>query len=169
MIGKLARIFLLAGLSLAVTSAVNAGSDCQPLFEAYAAQMKAPALKKTITTPGMKAPVVLILTQDALYGRTGAGDSWSKTVINDATRAVMKRGYPTPDTVTDCHKVGPQEIDGVAATAYELTPSATSGNAPGERLTVLIGDDSGLPLSETALKAGTQATIVYDGVTAPVP
>lgn len=156
-------------LLVAASVPARAASECQPVFDAYAAQKKVPALKKTVVTPGMATPVELILTQQALYSRVGTGDAWSKIPLDDATRAVMAKGYPTPETISDCRRLGPQDSGGVAATAYQFTPSEALGNAPGERLTVLIGTQSGLPLSETAAKAGTKATLVYDGVVAPLP
>lgn len=160
---------LLAGLLSIVSTAAQAASDCQPIFDAYAAMAKVPAVKKTIKTPGMAEPVEIIITGTALYSRVGAKDTWSKTPINDQTRAIMKRASPSPETVTDCRKIGARSLDGVAVTAYEFVPAKMSGNAPGEKLTVLIGDKSGLPLSETAAVAGTEARLVYDGVTVPAP
>lgn len=164
----LAGLPMLVGL-LAAAPAAQAASDCQPIFDAYAAMTKAPAVKKTVKTPRMAEPVELIITGTALYSRVGAKDTWSKTPIDDQTRAVMKRGYPSPETVTDCRKIGARSLDGVSATAYEFAPAPMSGNAPGEKLTVLIADKSGLPLSETAAVAGTEARLVYDGVTVPAP
>lgn len=168
MIRPIEALSLIVSL-LAAAPAAHAASACQPLFDAYAAQKKVPALKKIVATPGMADAVELILTQDALYSRVGVNDSWSKTVIDDAVRSIMAQGYPTAETIEDCRLVGPQEADGIAGTAYEFAPPKLSGNAPGEMLTVLIDDGTGLPVSETALKAGTRVTIVYDGVTAPVP
>lgn len=160
---------LLAGLLSIVSTAAQAASDCQPIFDAYAAMAKVPAVKKTIKTPGMAEPVEIIITGTALYSRVGAKDTWSKTPINDQTRAIMKRASPSPETVTDCRKIGTRSLDGMAGTAYEFTPPKMSGNAPGEKLTVLIGDKSGLPLSETGAVAGTEAKLVYDGVSVPAP
>ena len=160
---------VLAGLLSAVSTAAQAASDCQPIFDAYAAMTKAAAVKKTVKTPGMAEPVELIITSTALYSRVGAKDTWSKTPIDDQTRAMMKSGYPSPETVSDCRKIGARSLDGVAATAYEFAPAKMTGNAPGEKLTVLIADKSGLPLSETAAVAGTEARLVYDGVTVPAP
>jgi hypothetical protein len=159
----------LAGVLTVVASGAHAASDCQPIYDAYAAMAKAPAVKKTVKTPGMAEPVELIITSTALYSRVGAKDTWSKTPIDDQTRSIIKRGSPSPETVTDCRKVGARPLDGVAATAYEFSPAAITGNAPGEKLTVVIGDKSGLPLSETAAVAGTEARLVYDGVTVPAP
>lgn len=159
----------LAGLLSVVSTAAQAASDCQPIFDAYAAMTKAAAVKKTVKTPGMAEPVELIITSTALYSRVGAKDTWSKTPIDDQTRAMMKSGYPSPETVSDCRKIGARSLDGVAATAYEFAPAKMTGNAPGEKLTVLIADKSGLPLSETAAVAGTEARLVYDGVTVPAP
>ena len=169
MIRLRASLPVLAGVLSVVSTAAQAASDCQPIFDAYAAMTKAPAVKKTVKTPGMAEPVELILTSTALYSRVGAKDTWSKTPIDDQTRAIMKRGYPTPETVNDCRKVGAQPLDGVAATAYEFVPAKMSGNAPGEKITVLIADKSGLPLLETAAVAGTEAKLLYDGVTVPAP
>lgn len=163
-----AALPMLVGL-LAAAPTAQAASDCQPIFDAYAAMTKAPAVKKTVKTPGMAEPVELIITGTALYSRVGAKDTWSKTPIDDQTRAVMKRGYPSPETVTDCRKIGARSLDGVSVIAYEFAPAPMSGNAPGEKLTVLIADKSGLPLSETAAVAGTEARLVYDGVTVPTP
>lgn len=160
---------LMAALVAVTSPAAHAGSDCQPIFDAYAAQMKVPALRKIVSAPGMATPVEMIMTSDALYSRTGASDPWSKTVIDGAVRAVMKKGYPTAETVHDCSRVGPQEAEGIAGTAYVFAPSAQSGNVPGEKITVLIDDRTGLPVLETAAKAGTRAKIAYDGVTAPAP
>ncbi len=160
---------LIAGLLTAAAPAAQAASDCQPIFDAYAAMTKVPAVKKTVKTPGMAEPVELVMTSTALYSRVGAKDTWSKTPIDDEVRAVMKRGSPSPETVTDCRKVGARSLEGVAATAYEFAPAPTSGNAPGEKITVLIADKSGLPLVEAAAVAGTEAKLVYDGVTVPAP
>lgn len=159
----------MAMLVLLAASAAHAAPDCQPIFDAYAAQAKAPTVQKTVTTPGMTDPVQLIVTQDALYSRVGAKDTWNKTVMDNAMRKMMEKGAPTPETISDCRMLGPQAMDGITGTAYEFAPSAATGNAPGEKITVLIDDKTGLPVSETALKAGTVAKIVYDGVSVPAP
>jgi hypothetical protein len=117
----------------------------------------------------MKEPVELILTGDSMYSRVGAADTWSKNPLGAEARAMMKEKTASPQTISDCRKIGAQQMDGIAGTAYEITPTAETGNLPGEKLTVLIDDKSGLPVSETALKAGTEAKIVYEGVTAPIP
>ncbi|MET3613221.1 hypothetical protein ABID16_001526 [Rhizobium aquaticum] len=166
---RYSSMLLALGVLWAASSAAQAAADCQPVFDAYEAQMKVPAMKKTVKTPGMKDPAELILTQDALYGRVGAADTWDKTPLSPAVRAMMKEKTASPKTITDCSKLGAQQMDGVAVTAYEISPTAATGNLPGEKLTVLIDDKSGLPVSETALKAGTEAKIVYEGVTAPMP
>ena len=148
---------LLICLGLALAAPAEAASDCQPVFDAYAAQMKMPAVKRTVTMPGMADPAEMIL------------DSWGKIEIDEAARAVMKKGTPAPETVSECRRIGPSAVDGVSGTAYEFTPPKMSGNAPGEKITVLLDDKTGLPVRETALKAGTKVTIVFDGVTAPLP
>lgn len=145
----------------------QAASDCQPIFDAYAAQAKAPVLQKTVTTPGMADPVELILTQDAMFSRIGSAGEWSKMILDDAMREGMKKGAPSLATIADCVNKGSLEVDGVSGKAYEFTPSEALGNVPGERLTVLIDSKSGLPVSETTLKAGTKAKILYDGVAVP--
>ncbi len=150
-------------------STAQAASDCQPVFDAYQAQLKAPIMKKTVKTPGMKDPVELIITDKAMFTRVGAGDTWSKNPMGPEVRAMMKEKTASPQTISDCRKIGAQEMDGIAATAYEITPTAATGNVPGEKLTVLIDNGSGLPIAETALKAGTEAKIVYEGVSAPTP
>lgn len=160
---------LLICLGLALAAPAEAASDCQPVFDAYAAQMKMPAVKRTVTMPGMADPAEMILTPEALYSRVGAKDSWGKIEIDEAARAVMKKGTPAPETVSECRRIGPSAVDGISGTAYEFTPPKMSGNAPGEKITVLLDDKTGLPLRETALKAGTKVTIVFDGVTAPLP
>ncbi len=163
------RNFALLGLLLAAAPPALAGSDCQPIFDAYAAQLKMPAVKRTITTPGMADPVEMILTPDALYSRVGPKDSWGKLALDAAARAIMKKGWPLPETVTECERIGAEDIDGIAGTAYEFTPPKMSGNVPGERITVLLDDNTGLPLVERALKAGTVTKIETDGVTVPSP
>ncbi|OLP53943.1 hypothetical protein BJF92_09290 [Rhizobium rhizosphaerae] len=147
----------------------RAASDCQPIYDAYAAMFQKPAIKRTITTPGMADPVEMVLTPDALYSRVGAKDSWGKVELNAATRSVMKKGTPSPETVTECRRIGPRAVEGVSGTAYDFTPAKMSGNAPGETITVVLDDATGLPLLETALKAGTKVANVYDGVTIPLP
>lgn len=156
-------------LLCSAASAAEAASDCQPILDAYAAQAKVPALRKTVTTPGMADPVEIVLTQEAMYSRVGPNDAWTKNVLDDAMRAVMAKGAPSAETIGDCRAMDTQETDGVSGTAYEFAPSEATGNAPGERITVLIDGKSGLPLSEVALKAGTKVKITYDGVTAPAP
>lgn len=160
---------LIAGLLTMLAPGAHAASDCQPIYDAYAAMAKAPAVRKTVKTPGMAEPVEFIITGTALYGRVGAKDTWSKTPIDDKNRAVLKRASPSPETVTDCRKIGARSLAGVAATAYEFAPPPMAGNAPGEKITVLIADKSGLPLSETAAVSGAEAILVYDGVTVPSP
>lgn len=162
-------IVLALGVLWAANSAAHAATECQPVFDAYDAQLKTPAMKKTVKTPGMKDPVELIITQDAMYTRVGAAGTWSKNPMGAEVRAMMKAKTASPETISDCRKIGAQQLDGAAVTAYEITPTAATGNAPGEKLTVLIDDKTGLPVSETALKAGTEAKLVYDGVTAPIP
>ncbi|TPP03976.1 hypothetical protein [Rhizobium glycinendophyticum] len=157
-----------AVLVLLAAPAVHAASDCQAIFDAYAAQAKVPAMQKTVTTPGMTDAVQLIVTQDVMFSRVGPNDAWTKNVIDDAMRKVMEKGAPTPETVNQCRLVGRQAAEGMAGTAYEFAPYQASGNVPGEMITVLIDDETGLPVSEKALKAGTVATIVYDGVSVPV-
>lgn len=159
---------LLASLCLAAAPAL-AASDCQPLFDAYAAQMQLPIFKRVVTTPGMDDAVEQIVTVDALFSRVGAKDAWNRVPLNAPTRTMMLKGIPTEASVTECRKVGAEMLGDVATTAYEFEfiPSIALGSAPDERLTVLIGDASGLPLRETALKAGTSVIIVYDGVTEP--
>ncbi len=156
-------------LFVLVAPAAHAASDCQPVFDAYAAQAKVPALQKTVTTPGMADPVQMILTQDRMFSRVGPNDVWTKTVIDDAMRQVMAKGMPAPGTIGECRLIGPETADGRSGTAYEFAPSVATGNAAGERITVLIESETGLPISETALKAGTVAKIVYDGVAVPAP
>ncbi len=80
----------------------RAASDCQPIYDAYAAMFQKPAVKRTITTPGMAAPVEMVLTPDAIYSRIGAKDSWGKVELDAATRSVMRTGTPSPETVTEC-------------------------------------------------------------------
>lgn len=149
--------------------AAHAAQDCQPVFDAYAALLKVPVMKRTVTTPGMADPVEMILTPEAFYSRTGAKDKWEKMPLNAATRAVMQKAAPTPETVRECRLIGPGEVDGVSGTAYEFTPPKMGAIPPGEKITVLLDDRTGLPLVETALKAGTKVTSVYDGVSVPVP
>ncbi|MCD2171985.1 hypothetical protein [Rhizobium sp. C4] len=162
-------MLLALGVFWAAHSTAQAAADCQPVFDAYEAQFKAPAMKKTIKTQGMKDLVEFILTQDAMYSRVGAADPWSKMPVSAQVRALMKQKMPSPKTVTDCRKIGAQQLDGVAVTAYEISPNAASGNVPGEKKTVFIDDKSGLPIAETMLKAGTEMKIVYEGVAAPIP
>ena len=166
---KCSCLLLALGVLWATGSAARAASDCQPVFEAYQAQLTAPIMKKTVKTPGMKDPVELIITDKAMFTRVGAADTWSKNPMDTEVRAMMKEKTASPQTISDCHKIGAQQVDGIAVTAYEITPTAATGNLPGEKLTVLIDDKSGLPVSETALKAGTEAKIVYEGITAPIP
>lgn len=162
-------LLLALGMLSAASSAAKAAGDCQPVFDAYQAQLKAPIMKKTVKTPGMKDPVELIITDKAMYTRVGAADTWSKNPMGAEVRAMMKEKTASPQTISDCSKIGAQELDGIAVTAYEITPTAATGNVPGEKLKVLIDNKSGLPIAETALKAGTDARIVYEGVTAPTP
>ena len=169
LIARYSVALLSLGILWAAGAPAHAAGECQPVFDAYDAQLKAPVMKKTVKTPGMKDPVELIITQDAMYTRVGAADSWSKNPMGAEARAMMKEKTASPETISECNKIGAQDFGGVAVTAYEITPTAATGNAPGEKLTVLIDDKSGLPVSETALKAGTEATIIYDGVTAPIP
>lgn len=166
---KYSRVLLALGVLCATGSAARAASDCQPVFDAYQAQLKAPIMKKTVKTPGMKDPVELVITDKAMYTRVGAADTWSQNPMGPEVRAMMKDKTASPKTITDCRKVGAQQVDGISGTAYEITPTAATGNLPGEKLTVLIDDKSGLPVSEIALKAGTEAKIVYEGVTVPIP
>ncbi|MFP5077725.1 hypothetical protein ACLE20_10500 [Rhizobium sp. YIM 134829] len=156
-------------LLLTIVAPAQAASDCQPIFDAYAAMYKMPAVKRTITVPGMADAPEMVLTPDALYSRVGPKDSWGKMKLDEAARAIMKKGTPSPETVNACQRIGSSEMDGIAGTAYEFTPPKLSGNVPGERITVLLDDNTGLPLIEKALKAATVAKIEYDGVTAPLP
>lgn len=160
---------LALGVLWAASSTAQAAGDCQPVFDAYQAQLKAPIMKKTVKTPGMKDLAEFILTQDAVYSRVGAADPWSKMPVSAQVRALMKQKMPSPKTVTDCRKIGAQQVDGVAVTAYEIVPNAATGNVPGEKTTVFIDDKSGLPIAETMLKAGTETKMVYEGVAAPTP
>ncbi len=162
-------LLLALGMLWAAGTAAQAASDCQPVFDAYQAQLKAPIMKKTVKTPGMKDPVELIITDKAMYTRVGAADTWSKNPMGPEVRAMMQEKTASPQTISDCAKIGAQEVDGIAVIAYEITPTAATGNAPGEKLKVFIDNKSGLPIAETALKAGTDARIVYEGVSAPTP
>lgn len=162
-------VTLVVGLLCLSSAPVLAATECQPLFDAYAAQQELPIYKRIITTPGMADPVEMILTQEALFSRVGVNDTWSRLPLDTPTRTMMLKGMPTEASVTDCRRTGSETIDGKAVTTYSFAPSPELGNAPGEMLTVSISDESHLPLIETASIAGTSVAMTYDGITAPQP
>ncbi len=129
-------VLMVVGLVGLSSAPVLAASECQPMFDAYAAQMELPIYKRVVTTPGMADPVEMILTQEALFSRVGANDSWNRVPLDAQTRTMMLKGTPTEASVTDCRRTGSDTVDGVAVTTFSFAPSPELGNAPGEVLTV---------------------------------
>lgn len=156
-------------LLLALAPAAALADACETVRAAYERLAAAPAVHQTIRVADWP-PMQMVVLADAMYVDQGSG-AWMEVPVQPGMRAAMlQEVVPDAATLKDCRETGSEEVAGVATTIYQYLPPSFAGETPSPQ-TLWVGDGDGLPYRMTmeSERQAMEMTLVYDGVTAPVP
>lgn len=154
-----ALLFLLL-LATGSASAADSDSACKPVIDADKARAAAPAwhAKKTMGNVSME----IIRLGNDVYANMG-GTGWKQMPPPMAASIVNAGNQADQFTVSDCHKLGDEAVDGVPTSVWSFKTAIK--DKPPIAGKVWIGKQDGLPYREEGEKhAGTTS---YTGVVAP--
>ena len=141
-------------------------ASCAPLRQVESAM--AHTNYRQTSTVDSRPPRHMISTPTAIYMQTPGG--WISVAANPATRARL--GHLLGVSLSDCHLLHAETVDGHAAEVYALTSHAKVGDK-GTQIRIWLAKSSHLPLrSESDMHVmgkseHVSARFEYDGVRAP--
>ncbi len=158
----------LAGSVLVGPAAAVHSDDCAVIFKAFEAMTQVPAYASVVQlATGITLRSVVI--GEVVYAHSG--EKWVKITMQPGGRLDMLKAFaPSPDSLSDCARVGTETVDGRVMTIYTYVPPAPQGlekiHEAGGPQKLWIGAD-GLPYRTTT--DTIDMGISYAGITPPIP